>query len=94
MNKVLRWLLVAVALLPALAASHEMSMAEMELRETSRGEFFWQWLATNDKRPGTEDLVPQWPQGCNADGNVLHCGEAGLRGALAIEGVGKRYSAA
>jgi hydrogenase/urease accessory protein HupE len=29
-----------------------------------------------------------------AESNVLHCGDAGLRGTLAIEGVGQRYSAA
>jgi hydrogenase/urease accessory protein HupE len=76
------------------ASAHEMSMAEMELREMSRGEFLWQWSATNDKRPGTEDLRPQWPGHCLAEANLLHCGDKGLTGALAIEGVGKRYSAA
>jgi hypothetical protein len=29
-----------------------------------------------------------------AEANVLRCGDTGLRGTLAIEGVGKRYSAA
>ena len=99
MSSVLRaWLLAvlltASALLPALASAHEMTIAEMEVREMSRGEFLWQWSATNDKRPGTEDLKPQWPESCVAELNVLHCGEKGLRGTLAIEGVGKRYSAA
>jgi hypothetical protein len=36
---------------PAPARAHEMSMAEMEVRETSPGEFFWQWSAQSDKRP-------------------------------------------
>jgi hydrogenase/urease accessory protein HupE len=76
------------------AAAHEMSMAEMEVREMSQGEFLWQWSATNDKRPGTDDLRPQWPASCRAEANVLHCGQQGLRGSLAIEGVGTRYSAA
>jgi hydrogenase/urease accessory protein HupE len=89
-----RGLLAVLLLLPALAGSHEMSMAEMELREMSRGEFLWQWSATNDKRQGTEDLTPQWPESCHADSNVLRCGEKGLRGTLAIDGVGTRYSAA
>jgi len=96
MNGTLRkWLLAALFLLPLHALAHEMSMAEMELRETSRGEFLWQWTATNDKqRAVSEDLTPQWPEGCVAEPNALHCGDGGLRGTLAIEGVGKTYSAA
>ena len=68
-------------------------MAEMQLRETSRGEFLWQWTA-GEKRPPGEDLTPVWPEGCRAESNVLRCGDAGMRGTLAIDGVGKRYSAA
>ena len=86
--------LVIATFAPARARAHEMSMAEMEVRETSPGEFFWQWSATNDKRPMGDDLVPRWPERCQAGPNVVHCGSEGLKGALAIEGVGKRYSAA
>jgi hypothetical protein len=82
-----------LALLAGSVAAHEMSMAEMELRETSRGEFLWQWTASGN-RPANEVLTPVWPESCSAEANVLRCGEAGLRGTLAIEGVGKRYSAA
>jgi hydrogenase/urease accessory protein HupE len=71
-----------------------MTMAEMEVRETAPGEFLWQWSATNDKRPSAGDLVPRWPESCVAQSSVLHCGNDGLRGTLAINGVGKRYSAA
>ena len=89
-----RWLLLAViALAGGAATAHEMSMAEMELRETSRGQFQWQWVASGN-RPASQDLTPTWPDGCTADANVLRCGEAGLQGRLAIDGVGKRYSAA
>jgi hydrogenase/urease accessory protein HupE len=87
-------LLLSIGFVPRQAAAHEMSMAEMEVRELSRGEFIWQWSATNDKRPGTEGLQPQWPAQCVADTNALHCGDRGLSGTLAIEGVGRRYSAA
>jgi hydrogenase/urease accessory protein HupE len=86
-----RALLLVLALLAGAAAAHEMSMAEMELRETARGEFLWQWTAADR---GTNELKPQWPEGCRTEGNLLHCGEAGLRGALGIDGVGKAYSAA
>jgi hydrogenase/urease accessory protein HupE len=87
-------LLVAGVLRPVPVHAHEMSMAEMEVRETSPGEFLWQWSATNDKRPMGNDLAPLWPKGCTAGLNVLHCGADGLKGTLAVDGVGKRYSAA
>jgi hypothetical protein len=75
------------------AVAHEMSMAEMELRETAKGEFMWMWRAT-DERATKQELVPQWPEGCRAQGQMLRCGAAGLQGRLAMDGVGKRYSAA
>lgn len=93
----MRWLLRALmaltALLGSAASAHELSMAEMELREVARGEFLWQWSA-GEKRPPAQELTPVWPEGCHAEQNMLRCGPAGLQGALAIEGVGKRYSAA
>jgi hydrogenase/urease accessory protein HupE len=71
-----------------------MTMAEMEVRETSPREFFWQWSAANDKRPMGNDLVPRWPESCAAGPNVVRCGTAGLKGTFSVDGVGKRYSAA
>jgi hydrogenase/urease accessory protein HupE len=89
------WLLAVLALVPLFAMAHEMSMAELEVRETSAGEFIWNWLASNDKQgSANDDLRPLWPEGCVAEPNLLHCGSAGLYGTLEIEGVGKRYSAA
>jgi hydrogenase/urease accessory protein HupE len=94
MSHALRALLVVLLVLRAGAANaHEMSMAEMEVRETARGEFLWQWTSSGN-RPANEELAPVWPEGCRAELNVLRCGEAGMNGTLAIEGVGKRYSAA
>jgi hydrogenase/urease accessory protein HupE len=94
MNRLLRSLmLLAAMLLHGGVGAHEMSMAEMQLRETSRGEFLWQWTAS-EKRAASEDLTPVWPEGCQADAAMLRCGAAGLTGTLAIDGVGKRYSAA
>jgi len=88
-------LLCALALsLPGASHAHEMTMAEMEVRETSPGEFVWLWSATNDKRPMGDDLVPSWPERCRTEPNLLHCGAEGLKGALSIRGVGERYSAA
>ncbi len=90
------WLMalaLALSLMAGAASAHEMSMAEMEMHETSRGEFVWQWVASG-ARPASQELIPVWPEGCRADANVLRCGEAGLQGKLAIDGVGQRYSAA
>ena len=91
---IFRILLAIFTLLPSnVTTAHEMSMAEMQVREMSRGEFLWQWTA-GEKSPPNEELTPVWPEGCTAGSNVLRCGEAGLQGTLSIQGVGKRYSAA
>jgi hydrogenase/urease accessory protein HupE len=87
------WLALLLALWAGLAGAHEMSMAEMQLRETTPGEFLWQWTATND-RSAVNGLTPVWPEGCRAEASLLRCGRGGLSGTLAMEGVGKRYSAA
>lgn len=86
-------LTLLLALLAGTATAHEMSMAEMSLREVAKGNFSWQWTATSD-RTGIITLKPQWPDGCQADANRLQCGPAGLQGTLRIDGVGDRYSAA
>jgi hydrogenase/urease accessory protein HupE len=91
MKRLLLWLLALSTALPAFG--HEMSMAEMQLRETRRGEFMWQWMA-GEKRPVAQDLTPVWPEGCVADAGMLRCGAQGLSGPLTITGVGERYSAA
>lgn len=85
-------LLAIIALLSVPAVAHEMTMAEMELRESSRGEFLWQW-ATSEKPPA-EELKVSWPDSCVVAEAILRCGQAGLRGTLQIDGVGKTYSAA
>jgi hydrogenase/urease accessory protein HupE len=86
-------LLVLLALLANVSLAHEISMAEMELREVAQGEFLWRWAPT-EKRPASEDLTPVWPEACRVEGDRLRCGDAGLKGTLTIDGVGKRYSAA
>jgi hypothetical protein len=94
-EKYLRLLvLLVVAFVAAPAHAHEMTMAEMEVRETTPGDFIWQWSATNDKRPLGDDLVPSWPGSCTAESNALHCGKRGLYGTFSVKGVGQRYSAA
>ena len=87
------WLLAVLVLLSGGAAAHEMSMAEMEVRQISPKEFLWQWTVSG-YRPPEEVLTPVWPEGCRDEDNVVHCGAAGLNGVLAIKGIGKGYSAA
>ena len=82
---------VSLVRFPALA--HEMTMAEMDVRETAPGDFLWQWTATNDKRPDTSQLQLHWPTGCTAEGALVHCGAHGLKGLLELEGTGGNYSA-
>jgi hydrogenase/urease accessory protein HupE len=97
MSRLLSLAVTALCLLIAMVApaqAHEMTMAEMEVRETAPGDFFWQWSAANDKRPMGDDLVPHWPDNCKAAQNMLRCGKGGLKGTLAVEGVGNTYSAA
>jgi hydrogenase/urease accessory protein HupE len=76
-----------------LAHAHELSMAEMELREVRHGDFMWQWTASGNLAADSE-LTPGWPAQCSVEANVLHCGDAGLTGTLGMRGVGERYSAA
>ncbi len=91
-----RWLGPSLGLWLALclgvpAVAHEMSMAEMALHETDKGQFVWQWTA--GMRAGGNELRPDWPAGCQDDGQQLRCGAAGLAGTLGMGGVGKGFSA-
>lgn len=72
--------------------AHELSMAELSVREVARGEFVVQWGAGEKSQPA-DSLRPQWPAHCSAESNALHCGEQGLKGALGMQGVGDRFSA-
>lgn len=83
---------IGVALLgPAPAAAHEMSMAELEVRQANPQEFLWQWIVGN--RAGETRLRPVWPKECVDDAGVLRCGEQGLSGRLEMQGLGQGYSA-
>jgi hydrogenase/urease accessory protein HupE len=93
MRKLHLLLLALLALASSAVSAHELSMAEMEMRETSPGEFLWQWTASSDKAPAVV-LAPVWPESCTADMNMLRCGEKGLFGTLRVDGVGGDYSAA
>jgi hydrogenase/urease accessory protein HupE len=75
------------------AFAHEMTMAELELRELSKGQFVLNWGASATDRPIQADLTPEWPEGCYAEDQSLKCQTHGLSGRLSMPGVGKAYSA-
>jgi len=94
MSTLVRVILTALLLaIAGVVSAHELTMAEMELRESRPGEFLWQWTASGAK-PVDDELTPRWPADCHADANVLRCGKDGLSGTLHVEGVGREYSAA
>ncbi len=74
-------------------AAHEMTLAEMQVRETAPGRFVVLWTATNERAPN-QDLQIVWPEGCTAGEGTLRCGPGGLQGAVRVEGIGRGYSAA
>jgi hydrogenase/urease accessory protein HupE len=84
-------LCMAALLFAPRAQAHEISMAEIELRQTGPGNFTWQWTAGH--RAGDLLLRPQWPDHCTEADGLLRCGEDGLRGTLGVKGLGKRFSA-
>ncbi len=92
-----RLALVALALLAVLTAplanAHELSMAELLVREVARGDFAVQW-SPGEKAMPADSMSPQWPEHCRAEGFTLQCGEQGLTGTLTMQGVGDRFSAA
>lgn len=95
----MRWLLLLLLMAlasfaPRSAAAHELTMAELKMRETSKGQFLWHWGPSSDATPIAEDLTPRWPDGCRAESQSLRCPAAGMVGALSVDGIGERYSAA
>lgn len=82
-----------VLLLAPPAGAHELSMAEIRLRELAPGEFLWHWGAGGIGRIPQDELRPVWPDGCRTQGDRLSC-PGGLVGAVAVDGVGESYSAA
>lgn len=81
------------ALWPTLASAHELSLAELRLRETAPGSFLWNWGAGGLGKTPADELRVMWPSGCTAEGDQLLC-QPSLSGRLEVEGIGESYSAA
>jgi hydrogenase/urease accessory protein HupE len=75
------------------ASAHEMTMADLSMREVAPKEFIWAWGVPGKNTPISQDLTPVWPEGCVGEANTVRCGERGLAGSLAVKGIGKNYSA-
>lgn len=75
------------------ATAHEMTMADLSLREIAPKEFIWAWGIPGKNVPISQDLTPVWPEGCVGDAKTVRCGERGLAGTLSVEGIGNSYSA-
>ena len=86
-------LLLAMGMHALCAVAHEMTIAEMSLREVAPGEFIWAWGIPGKNKPLSEDLTPEWPQGCKADARLVRCANKTMTGSLAVKGLGNAYSA-
>ena len=73
--------------------AHEMTMADLSMREVAPKEFIWAWGIPGKNTPISQDLTPVWPDGCVGDAKTVRCGERGLAGSLTVNGIGKNYSA-
>ena len=73
--------------------AHEMTMADLSLREVAPKEFVWAWGIPGKNTPVSQDLTPVWPEGCVGDAKTVRCGERGLAGTLSVKGIGNNYSA-
>jgi len=74
-------------------AAHELTMAELNVREFGQGQFYWSWGPGSGSRSPESELAPRWPDDCTDADQQLSC-EGGLVGTLAVDGVGQNYSAA
>jgi hydrogenase/urease accessory protein HupE len=87
--------LLALLLAGACACAHEMTMAEMTVRELQSGQLMWSWGIPAAGKPIESELQVRWPGDCREEEErVLRCGAGGLAGPLAVEGLGRSYSAA
>jgi hydrogenase/urease accessory protein HupE len=88
-------MLVALVLAGAGARAHEMTIAEMTVREMQSGQLLWSWGIPAAGKPIGSELRVRWPDGCkDEEERVLHCAAQGLAGTLGVEGLGRSYSAA
>ncbi len=81
-----------VLLLARTAGAHDTPIALLELRETQTGTFIESWTYSSAVNVDTPTAV--YPANCVHESPRVVCGDGGLRGALSIDRLGERYSAA
>lgn len=96
MRGVLRFLAaLAVAAVAGAAGAHEMTIAEMTVREMPSGQLIWSWGVPAAGKPIEAELTVRWPEGCaSEEDRLIRCAAQGFAGRLAVEGLGGSYSAA
>lgn len=92
MRRLITALFALLALWAGSAGAHELSMAELDVREVAPGQFSLAWLGGAQSPPEME-LTPHWPSNCSAVDTMVDCDGAGMSGTLRMEGIGKSYSA-
>ena len=94
-SQLLKQAVLSILLLVSAAAvgAHEMTMADLTMREVAPKGFVWSWGIPGKNTPVSQDLTPVWPEGCMGDARTVRCGERGLAGSLSVNGIGKNYSA-
>jgi hydrogenase/urease accessory protein HupE len=75
------------------ATAHEMTLADLSVREVGQGEFVWSWGIPGKNKPISQDLTPVWPEGCAGDARTVRCNGKGMVGMLSVKGIGNNYSA-
>lgn len=89
------WIAALFALLALSASAHEMTIAEMTVRELQSGTLLWSWGAPAQDKPIDAELAVHWPEGCaSEEERQLRCGPQGFAGVLGVDGLGRSYSAA
>jgi hydrogenase/urease accessory protein HupE len=75
-------------LCPTPVAAHEFRPAVLALDEVEPGTFAWVWQPPRDAaRRDIAVMQPRFPAACEVQGQRLRCGDAGLQGVIAIEGL-------
>jgi hydrogenase/urease accessory protein HupE len=92
MRRYAAWLVTGALMLTGAARAHEITLAQLDLRETAPGQFILQW-GVGERRAPADEITVDWPRACRVEETSLLCGTDGLSGSVSMQGVGKSYSA-
>lgn len=87
-TRLIRWLLVLLALLPAPARAHYVGTALLHLVEQAdRGHFRVRFIPSTAMRRSDVAPAPVYPPSCRAEREDVFCAAPGLAGALRVDGL-------